>query len=164
MPASRSPARVRSSTATPAEPNRSKNADCGLTAATVPGERLDAGHRERLQALHGVGQPPRGQQAGVRVDADAQRAVLGHGAVQPRAERSRSPALIGAGPAGRARRPRRRSRRAKPLSRSSAASSRLTRTGALGSLNVAVPTWTALAPAATISQGVAHRCALPRRR
>src|SRR5674476_1311079 len=36
VPASRRPARVRSRTATPAEPKRSKNADCGLTAATVP--------------------------------------------------------------------------------------------------------------------------------
>src|SRR5674476_515029 len=36
VPASRRPVSVRSSTATPAEPKRSKNADCGLTAATVP--------------------------------------------------------------------------------------------------------------------------------
>lgn len=36
VPAARRSATSRSSTATPAEPKTSKNADCGLTAATRP--------------------------------------------------------------------------------------------------------------------------------
>ena len=42
----------------PRLPNRSKNADCGLTTATVRRQRLDGGQREPLQPGDVVGQPP----------------------------------------------------------------------------------------------------------
>ena len=53
----------------PREPNRSKNADCGLTAATTRRQRLGGRQRELLQPVDRVGQAPGVQQAGVRVDA-----------------------------------------------------------------------------------------------
>src|SRR5450631_733851 len=110
-----------------------------------PGERLDAGHGKRLQALDGLTQAPVRQQCRVGVDAGTERAELVHGDPKP-------------GPEGGSHRlcshrvwaiPTASLNRANPLSCRAAASSRLTRIGAVGSLKVAVPTWIALAPAAT---------------
>src|SRR5450631_4487465 len=110
-----------------------------------PGERLDAGHGKRLQALDGLTQAPVRQQCRVGVDAGTERAELVHGDPKP-------------GPEGGSHRlcshrvwaiPTASLNRVNPLSCSAAASSRLTRSGAVGSLKVAVPTWIALAPAAT---------------
>ena len=50
-----------------------------MTTATRSAERLDHGQREGLQPGGVVRQAPRGQQGGVRVDADAQRAAGGDG-------------------------------------------------------------------------------------
>ena len=144
VPASRSPARVRSSTATPADPNRSKKADCGLTAATAPAERLDAGQRERLEPGHGVGQAPLREQRGVRVDAGAERPELVHRGAQPVAVGvvAASVRLMG-GPSSRGRCRRRRRSGGSRAGRPRPRARRRPGAGALGSLKVAVPTCTA---------------------
>src|SRR5450631_4444661 len=110
-----------------------------------PGECLDARHGERLQPLDAVRQPPLRQQPGMRVYARTQRAELVHGDPQPGPEGSGhrlSSKVVCAMPTASL-------NRTNPLSCKAAASSWLTRQGAVGSLNVAVPTWIALAPAAT---------------
>ena len=99
----------RSSTAMPREPNRSKNADCGLTAATRGASASAAVERELLQPVDRVGQAPGVQQAGVRVDA-RRTAARGRpsrrAAGRRRAGVGRSSGLLiaGAGAASRARR------------------------------------------------------------
>src|SRR5699024_3212816 len=111
-------------------------------------EGLDTGHREALEPSEVVGQAPRLEQAAVRVDAHAQRTVLGHRGPQPYSEgghRGRhEPNLSWAMPTT-------SPRRSKPRSATSRVSSLPTRDGAVGSLKAAVPTWIALAPAATSS-------------
>ena len=95
----------------------------------------------RARPVGAVGQAPLLQQRPVRVDADAQRAAGGDGVGQAFAEGS--DAFIGV------RTPRLRSREANPRAASAAASSAWTRASADGSLNTAVPTETAEAPAST---------------
>src|ERR1035437_3536965 len=112
-----------------------------------PGERLHAGHRKRLQTLNRLVQTPVRQQSRVRIDPGTQRAVLIHGDPQPCPEgvdHRLFSHLVCAIPTASV-------NRANPLSCKAAASSRLTRSAAVGSLNVAVPTWIALAPAGTSS-------------
>ena len=62
----------------PREPNRSKNADCGLTAAATGRQRLGSAKGELLQPVDRVGQAPGVEQAGVRVDPGAQRPAAVH--------------------------------------------------------------------------------------
>ena len=54
-----------------------------MTAGHRSPERLDAGHRERLEPGDGVGQPPLLEQGRVRVDARAERAERVHRGAQP---------------------------------------------------------------------------------
>src|SRR5690606_7337814 len=69
----------------------------GLDRGDAPPDRLDDPQAELTQPRGVVGQAPVREQTGVRVDADAQRAVVVHRRGEPRAEpRAHAPTRSGA--------------------------------------------------------------------
>ena len=86
---------TRSSTAMPREPNRSKNADCGLTAATWGASASAAPSANFSSPLTESVRPQASSRRGVRVDAGAQRPAAVHRGPQPGAEGLASVRLIG---------------------------------------------------------------------
>ena len=61
----------------PADPYGSKKADCGLNTATCGPRASTMPRAQRSRPAGGPGQAPGVQQAGMRVDADAQRPAFG---------------------------------------------------------------------------------------